>query len=197
MKSITHTSSILSQIEHSSLVDGLPYIDSVPEALKQRALDLVTSELSQFSPKDYLAKHPKDFLSFSPIEVQDFRVPLQSKSESEYDVFNIAKAQDIQIEYLQSEKLNLQVMKDFTEISYQNHLQCLEAIEKKLEFDLKNEEKMVLEANRSRKVMQEGSKEELMNEEESFRQLVMKNHQISKKLKEKEMVLDSLKRSDG
>jgi hypothetical protein len=36
-----------------------------------------------------------------------------------------------------------------------------------------------------------------MNEEESFRQLVMKNHQISKKLKEKEMVLDSLKRSDG
>ena len=200
MNSITHNSSILSQIEHSSLVDGLPYIDSVPEALKQRALELITSELAQLAqcPKpDYLSKYPKDFLSFQPIEVQDFRVALQSKSESEYDVFHIAKAQAIHSEYLQSEKLNLQVMNEFTEVSYQAHLQGLQSIEKKLEFDLKNEEQKILEANRSRKALQEANKEDLANEQETFKQLAMKNHQICKKLQEKAKLLDSLKRSEG
>jgi Ni,Fe-hydrogenase I large subunit len=196
MKSLKLTSSLVSQIDNSHLVDTLPYIDSIPDSLKHQASELLSEELKTFLPKDYLKDYPKDFQSFELIEIQDFRVPLIAQSENEYDLLSLSKSHEINLEYLQNEKMNLQLLNEFTESSYKKHLECLESVNKKLDYDLKQEELRSLTINKDRKISQESKKNELKSLQGQFDLLIVKNHQLSKKLSEKKKLLESLEFSD-
>ena len=117
MKSLELYVPLVYRIEGSHLVDSLPYIDEYTEADKKLVRDLIEAEQKTMPSKDYL-EHYNTTDKEIP-EVKDF-VPFNFEvktPECEKDYVDSVNNSKIAIEYLESKKINLELLNEFSKES--------------------------------------------------------------------------------
>ena len=193
MKSLEYESRLVDELEHSHLIDTLPYIDPWSESLKSRAEEMIKAEMLAFTPKNYLSKYNMPFKEFSTIPIQSFEI--QSRSD-DYHSLSMGNQLALKLEHLNVQKQNLIIIEEFTEDSYKKHVGALESLSKKLDFDIQKLENKNLDINKQRKMLQESKKGELKTLQETWKVSIGKNLALKEKLQSKEVILKEIKQEN-
>lgn len=193
MKSLEYNSRLADELQNSHLIDTLPYIDPWSESLKSKAEAMIKAEMSAFTPKNYLSKYDTPFKEFSTIPVQSFEI--QSRSDA-YHSLDMGNQLALKLEHSNVQKQNLEIIEEFTEDSYKKHIEALESLSKKLDFDIQKLENKNLEINKQRKMLQESKKAELKTLQETWKVSIGKNIALKEKLLSKQAILNEIKQEN-
>ena len=185
------------QIEGSQLVDALPYLDEYTENDEKIVKQIIDDEMKIFTPKDYISELNVVSRDFSQISSINFMNLTLNHPEAEEEYIQAAENNKILLEYLESKRINLELLAEFSQDCWNKHLQDVQEYEKIIDNDIKKLEKSNIDIHTYRKSSQEQGKIEIGRLDSEWKMLIGKNVMLNKKLKDKQNHLSKLVPSEN
>ncbi|GAM28692.1 hypothetical protein SAMD00019534_118680 [Acytostelium subglobosum LB1] len=203
------------QIEGSTLVDSLPYIDAPLTDQEQSVInELIREEMSRFEPPDYLAQlpaaHSFDYNSFNFLENEMNRIQENKTMEQfnltrykvekppasmKHDVDAWQSAVDnakAQCEHQETRRTNLQLLQRYGVNAWKKYLEDYQRLYKSLKAHHDENVRMMEQINVNRKLDQETVQTKIESNQRKWYELVHKNKEIEQECLRLEIAIEKL-----